>query len=53
MTWQEHQSAHERRMRRDMGRVKEEKAYIQAIPSSKKGWDAKNENPKTHSHRKS
>jgi len=39
-------------MRRDIGRVKEEKAHTQAIPNPKKGWDAKNENLKTHSCRK-
>ena len=53
VTWQEYQSAQGHRMKRDMGQVKEEKAHTQAMPSPKKGWDAKNESPKTHSRRKS
>ena len=39
MTWQEYQSAHGYRMKRDIGQVKEEKAYTQAMPNPKKGWD--------------
>ena len=36
MTQQEHQSAHGRRIKRDMGQVKEEKAHTQAMLSPKK-----------------
>ena len=36
MAWQEHQPAHGQRMKRDMGRIKEEKAYTQAMLSPKK-----------------
>ena len=53
VAWQEHQPAHEHKIKRDMDQVKEGKINTQAIPSPKKRWDAKNENPKTHSCRKS
>ena len=53
MVWQEHQPAHEQRVKRDMGWIKEEKAHTQAMLNPKKKWDAENEDPRTHSHRKS
>ena len=53
MVWQEHQPAHEQRVKRDMGWIKEEKAYTQAMLSPKKKWNAKNEDPRTHSRHKS
>ena len=33
VAWQEHQLAHEQVMKEDMGRIKEEKAYTQAMLS--------------------
>ena len=50
VAWQEYQLAHKSEVREDKGWIKEEKAHAQAIPSPKKKWDAKNEDPMTHSH---
>jgi len=53
VAWQEYQSAHGCRIKRNMGQVKEGKTHTQAMPSPKKKWDVENENSKTHSRRKS
>ena len=48
MVWQEYQLAHKPKVRGDKDWIKEEKAHVQAIPSPKKKWDVKNEDPMTH-----
>ena len=53
VAWQEHQLAYGQGMKGDMGQIKEEKAHTQAVLTSKKKWDAKNEDPRTHPHQKS
>ena len=47
VAWQEHQPSHGQGMKGGMGQIKEEKAYTQAMLSTKKKWDAKNEDPWT------
>ena len=47
VAWQEYQLAHKPEVKGDRGWIKEEKAYTQAIPSPKKKWDVKNEDPMT------
>ena len=48
VAWQEYQLAHKSEVREDKGWIKEEKAHAQALPSPKKKWDVKNEDPMTH-----
>ena len=47
MAWQEHRLTHRLEVKRDMGRIKEEKARTQAMLNPKKKWEAKNKDSST------
>ena len=53
MQWRGRSTSQPMDKKGDMGQTKEEKAYTQVVSSPKKKYDAKNEDPKPPSRRKS